>query len=123
MQEMIAENAEVALVVDEYGGTGGVVPFALVMEDFLQFFYPTDRRFLKSPEGVYTLPGTLRVESVAELLECQFDSDSRTLSGLITERMEEIPAVGQSVAIGRNVFTVRRVSQRRIIEVEVRPAS
>jgi putative hemolysin len=121
MREMIAENTEVALVVDEYGGTGGVVPFALVMEDFLQFFYPTDRRFLKNPEGHYTLPGTLRVESVSELLGTPLESESRTLSGLITEQLEEIPTIGQSVRIGTNVFTVRRVSQRRIIEVEVAP--
>ncbi len=120
MQEMIGRNVEMALVLDEYGGTAGVLPFQLLVGDFLQFFYPTEERVLQASEGVYRLPGELPLEALERLLGVSCESESRTVGGLVVERLGEIPAAGTTLELTGAQLVVRRVSQRRILEVEVR---
>ncbi len=120
MQEMIAQNTEMALVLDEYGGTSGVIPFQLLVGDFLQFFYPGEERVRQTSEGVYRLPGEFPLEALESLLGVTWESESRTVGGLIIERLGEIPAAGATVLLAGHELVVRRVSQKRILEVEVR---
>jgi putative hemolysin len=120
MQEMIAQNTDMALVLDEYGGTAGVIPFHLLVGDFLQFFYPGEERARQTSEGVYRLPGEYPLEALEGLLGIAWESESRTVGGLIIERLGEIPAAGATLVLGRHELVVRRVSQKRILEVEVR---
>jgi CBS domain containing-hemolysin-like protein len=120
MQEMIGKNMELALVVDEYGGTAGVIPFQLLVGDFLQFFYPREERVLQASEGVFRLPGELPLAALETLLGASCDSESRTVGGLVIERLGEIPAAGTTLELSGAQLVVRRVSQRRILEVEVR---
>lgn len=120
MQEMIGQNTEMALVLDEYGGTAGVLPFQLLVGDFLQFFYPREERVLQASEGVYRLPGDLPLEALEGLLGVPCESESRTVGGLVVERLGEIPAAGTTLELGAAQLVVRRVSQRRILEVELR---
>ena len=120
MQEMIEQQTEIALAVDEYGGTAGVVPFRLLVEDFLQFFYPRGEEVTATGEGGYRLPGEFRIEELEVLLGVELRTESRTVAGLMTEALQEIPGVGRTLTLAGHVFEVRRVSQKRILEVEVR---
>ncbi len=120
MQEMIGQNTELALVLDEYGGTAGVIPFQLLVGDFLQYFYPKEERVLQASEGAYRLPGELPLEALETLLGVSCESESRTVGGMVIERLGEIPAAGTTLELAGAQLVVRRVSQRRILEVEVR---
>jgi len=119
--EMIETGREMSLVVDEYGGTAGIVTFQQLIEDFLEFFYPTNgNRYTEVSPGVYRLPGLFSLEELEELFNITFDSESRTLAGLIIERIEEIPVKGREIILSGLTFTIQRVSRNRILEVEVR---
>ena len=120
MQEMIGHLAEMALVLDEYGGTEGMIPFQLLVGDFLQFFYPGEEQVRQTSEGIYRLPGEYPLEALESLLGVAWQAESRTVGGLIIERLGEIPAVGATLRLGADELVVRRVSQKRILEVEVR---
>ena len=121
--EIMQRNCEMALVVDEYGGTAGAVTFQHLVEDFLYFFYPAKEDYRKLDDNAYLVPGHLELEKVAQLLDVVFETESRTISGFITEQLEEIPVTGVEMRIDGLLLIVRNVSQNRILEVEVRKVS
>jgi putative hemolysin len=121
LREMIESDRAVALVVDEYGGTAGIVTFQHLIEDFLRFFYRAGgQRHREVSEGVYLIPGDYDLEDLEQLLGVEFHSENRTLAGLIIERLGEIPVRGKRVGIAGHLFVIRRVTKNRILEVEVR---
>jgi CBS domain containing-hemolysin-like protein len=119
--EMRESNCEMAVVIDEYGGTAGILTFKDLIEQLLGYFYPSgDSPVLELPEGRLRVAGNLKVEELAALLEQDIPSESYTVAGLITDTLGEIPAVGTTLVIGLIEFTVKRISRTRILEVEVR---
>jgi CBS domain containing-hemolysin-like protein len=119
--EMRESNSEMAVVIDEYGGTAGVITFKDLIEQLLGYFYPSgETQILELPEGRYRVAGHLKIEDLSALLEQEIPSDSHTVAGLITDTLEEIPSVGTTLVIGALEFTVKRISKTRILELEVR---
>jgi len=118
--EMRESNSEMAVVIDEYGGTAGIVTFRDLIEQLLGYFYPSgENQILELPDGRYRIAGHLKIEELSALLEEDILSDSHTVAGLITDTLEEIPSVGTKLVIGRIEFTVKRISKTRILELEV----
>jgi len=110
-----------AVVIDEYGGTAGVVTFKDLIEQLLGYFYPSgENQILELPEGRFRIAGHLKIEELSALLDQDIFSDSHTVAGLITDTLGEIPAVGTTLVIGLIEFTVKRISKTRILELEVR---
>jgi CBS domain containing-hemolysin-like protein len=123
MLEMGESNAELALVVDEYGGTAGVITFQHLIEEILGYFYPYEREAVTEIEpNRYALPGSLEVEQLEELFGVDIESESRTAAGLIIEQLGEIPDTGPRVTVSGLEFTIKKISRSRILEVEVRLA-
>ena len=121
MREMMAANKKMAVVVDEYGGTAGVVTHESILKDLLSFFYPADAsEYVKIAEGAYRVSGQFEIEHLGKLLDAELDSEARTVGGLVIERLGDIPSVGAEVIVSGHVFAVRRISKNRISEVEVR---
>ncbi len=119
--EMRESNSEMAIVIDEYGGTAGIVTFRDLIQQLLGYFYPAgENQILELPAGGYRIAGHLKIEELSALLEEDVFSDSHTVAGLITDTLEEIPSVGTKLVIGKIEFTVKRISKTRILELEVR---
>jgi putative hemolysin len=120
LREMIETDRAMAVVVDEYGGTAGIITFQQLIEDFLSFFYPANgQRHRQVAEGVYLVPGDYDLEDLQQLLGVELDSQNRTLAGLLIGRLGEIPARGKQIEFVGHSFVIRRVSKNRILEVEV----
>ncbi len=121
LREMIEADRAMAVVVDEYGGTAGIITFRQLIEDFLKFFYPANgQRYREISDGVYLIPGDYDLEDLQQLLGVEFESENRTLAGLLIGRLGEIPARGKKIDVAGHSFLIRRASKRRILEVEVR---
>jgi putative hemolysin len=121
LREMIEADRSMAVVVDEYGGTAGIITFRQLIEDFLKFFYPASGlRHREISDGVYLIPGDYDLEDLEKLLGTEFESENRTLAGLLIGRLGEIPARGKRIDLAGHSFVVRRASRKRILEVEVR---
>jgi putative hemolysin len=124
LAEMRESNSEMAVVIDEYGGTDGVVTFKDLIEQLLGYFYPSgEGEILEFPEGRFRVAGHLKIEDLSALLEQDIPSESHTVAGLITDTLEEIPPVGTRLVIGQIEFTVKRTSKTRVLELEVRRLS
>jgi putative hemolysin len=119
--ELRESNREMAVVIDEYGGTAGVVTFRDLIEQLLGYFYPAgESEIVETGDGRFRVAGHLKIEELSALLEQEIPSESYTVAGLVTDTLEEIPAVGTTLVIGQIEFTVRRISKTRVLELEVR---
>ena len=124
--EMRASNTELAIVVDEFGGTAGMVTVKKLVEELLGYFYARDLdSLLEVSSGSYRVPGSLRIDELERLVGRQIEADSHTVAGLILERLEKLPQAGAVVTLGEPGqpgtlrLTVLRAGRNRVLEVEI----
>lgn len=123
--DLRAEGLQMAVVVDEYGGSSGIVTLEDVIEEIVgDVADEHDRRrqgarSLKG--GVWMVPGVLRPDELADQADLHVPDDGpyETLGGLIMERMARIPTAGDRVEVGDVVLVVERMDGRRVDRIRV----
>jgi putative hemolysin len=119
--EMRETRREMALVIDEYGGTAGIVTFQDLVEELLGYFYPEEEETVsKLGSDHYRVAGSLELDTLAELFGLSLPAESRTVAGLIMERLGEIPAAGRTLRIEGLELQVVKADRNRILAVEAR---
>lgn len=125
MRRMMAEKKSMAVVIDEFGGTAGLVTLEdLVEEIFGEIEDEHDRSRSDGrqiSEGVYQFPGRAEIESVNEKfgLELKESDDYQTLGGYILSYTEALPAQGDSFEADGYRFTIEKMSATKIDSVRV----
>jgi CBS domain containing-hemolysin-like protein len=118
---------QLAIVVDEYGGTAGLVTLEDVVEEIIGDVRDEhDEREAPASQQVGTdswlVSGQLRADEVTGVTGFRMpDGDYETIAGLILERLGKIPAEGDATEVGGWRLTVTTMDKRRIAEVEVAP--
>ncbi len=128
--EMCEKRVQMAVVVDEYGGTAGIV----TMEDLLEAIVGNiqdeydneDEEIVEVSENVFTVDGTAYIEEVNELVgEIIPEGDYDTLGGFLISRLGYLPQDGDMTEVDfQNLkFTILNVEDRRIgkVRVEITP--
>ena len=113
-----------AIVVDEFGGTEGVLTMADILEEIVgdmagEFRQPEqDVRLL--PDRSWLVRGEMRLDDLNERLDLRLACPGvETVSGLVATRLGGIPRTGAQVRIGDVQFTVERVAKNRIVELRL----
>ncbi len=128
--EMTEKHIQMAIVVDEYGGTAGLVTLEDIVEAIvgnIQDEYDNeDEEISKINETTFTIDGTTDLEEVEEQIGIKFpEDDYDTLGGFIISRLGFLPQDGDmnSVEFEHVRFTVLNVEERRIgkVKVEILP--
>ncbi len=123
-QEMQKQRVHIATVIDEYGGTAGLVTIEDIIEEIMgdiQDEYDVEDTYVQviSPD-VYLLNSRLDVYSLSKLLDIALDNDEAdTLGGLLFSLMEHVPEQGESVEYEGWRFTVLALDGRRIEQVRI----
>jgi putative hemolysin len=127
LREMQEEGAHMAVVVDEYGSTAGVVTMEDMVEEIVGEIHDEhepDRDFRQDPDGSYVVSGSFDIGRLEDLLDFHSDhgTESTTVGGLITEWLGHVPAVGEEterdgISIRVLAATNRRVDQVRVAKV------
>lgn len=136
--ELRASPIQCALVVDEYGGTAGIVTLEDLVEEIVGEIQDEQDRphhgVTRSSDGAWRLSGLLRPDEASEVLGVALPhgEQTETLGGLITERLGRIPRDGDTVIVTAPVIgpqepihlevalTVHAMDERRVDQVRVR---
>lgn len=114
LEEMTKEKCQAAVVVDEYGGTAGMITMEDLLEEIvgnIQDEYDDEKaEILKIDEGVYTLSGDINPEDAAEVLGIELPADHNydTMSAFIVDLLGRIPHEDETPSVVYNdvEFTV-----------------
>ncbi len=131
-KEMGERHVQMAIVVDEYGGTAGLVTLEDLLESIvgnIQDEYDNESEEIsRIDDATFTIDGTTDIEEVGDLINVTFpDGDYDTLGGYIISRLGFLPADGEmnSLEFENFRFTVLSVEDRRIgkVKVEILPSA
>src|SRR5213594_4656394 len=110
-----------AVVVDEFGGTEGIITMDDIMEEILGGTVPSeDAAFYIEPlgDGRFLVSGNARLDDLSESLGFEIDAEGiDTIGGLVFTRLGYLPPSGTKLEIPRLAITVRRSGRKRIEEV------
>ncbi|MBD3690048.1 HlyC/CorC family transporter [Nanchangia anserum] len=121
------DGLQMALVVDEYGGTSGVVTLEDVVEeivgDVADEHDPRRRGVKISEDGGWDVAGTLRPDEISRLIGVVLPDDGpyETIAGLVLTELGRVPVVGDTVEVAGCRLSVRRTEGRRIAAVGIVP--
>jgi putative hemolysin len=126
LREMQAASFHLAVVVDEYGGTAGLVTLEDLIEELVgeivDEFDVEEPMIEKAEDGLIRVNGRVPLDLLSEVLGTDLpDGEWSTVGGLIVNSLGHIPDVGETLDVGEHQLRVERVDGRRIARVQVRP--
>jgi CBS domain containing-hemolysin-like protein len=125
LDRLRGQGLQVAIVVDEYGGTAGIVTLEDLVEEIVGEVRDEHDPLEVSPvqtldEQSWIISGLLRADEVADAVGLVMpEGDYETVAGLVLERLGRIPDVGDEVALDGWRLTVVRMDRRRIADLRL----
>lgn len=120
-EEMQQNRIHMAIVVDEYGGTAGIVTMEDLLEEIVGNIYDEhdeeEREFEQVEEGSYLFSGAMSLDDAQDILGVSLPvEDFDTLSGFMIGQLKRIPTIQEKPEFeyGGYLFAVREVGQHRI---------
>jgi len=114
-----------AIVVDEFGGTSGLVTTEDIIEEIvgeIQDEFDNEKPFFLQKGRETSIDPHLLIEEVNEYFQIDIDDpDNDTIGGWLFSRLEKVPEVGDEVAYGDLIFRVQEMDNRRITRILVKP--
>ena len=128
LHELQRRKVHMAVVLDEYGGTAGLVTIEDLLEEIVgeiqDEFDEEEPMKVEIGPGEVILDGRADIDDLTELvepaLELEDDEEYDTLGGFVYHRIGRVPVVGDAVVIEPFLITVIKVSGRRVGKVRVR---
>lgn len=124
LRAFLKHPQRLAIVIDEFGGTEGVVTMGDILDEILAEVAPRGDEELYLEElgnGNWLACGSVRLEDLEEALHLDFDTEEfDTLNGLIFNRLGYVPRSGEKVQVPPLDLEVRESTRRRVVEVKLR---
>ena len=124
-KELQKNKMQIAIVVDEYGGTAGIVTMEDILEELVGDIYDEydeeEKEYEKIDENTYILSGSLPIYDVNKLLDAGIpDGDYDTLSGFLQEELGRIPEDEEKPVIETEKVTykIEEYEDKRILKVK-----
>ncbi len=125
LKQFQEEKVHIAIVVDEHGGTEGLV----TMEDLLEIIVgdiedehdDEEEDVVKISESIFVFEASTPVEEVEEYLQCDAfaGDDYETIGGFVIEALGRIPQQGETIPAGDYLLTVLEADNRKILKIQV----
>ena len=125
LKEMQRRQVQMAIVVDEYGGTGGLVTVEDLLEEIvgeIRDEYDVESETVTDEgDGVFVFSGKVSVDEVRDRLGVEIEREGfETVGGYLLSSLGRMPYVGEVVDMGELSFEVLEVERRRITKVRAR---
>ncbi|HEX8357570.1 MAG TPA: gliding motility-associated protein GldE [Segetibacter sp.] len=129
LQEFQNKRMHFAIVVDEFGGTSGIVTLEDIMEEIIgdikDEFDEEDMANIKLDDFNYLFDGKIMIHDVCRIMELPMETfdqvrgESESLAGLVLELAGEIPTVNEVILSGDFEFTVMEIEKNRLQKIKV----
>jgi len=126
LTEMQATRMHIAIVVDEYGGTAGVVTIEDIVEEIVgeildEYDFAEELPYEQLESGEFIFSGGIDIDDVNQITGAQIPKDtSETLGGYIYGRLGKVPIPGETVEVGGLRLSVEKVVGRRIHKIRAK---
>ena len=130
LKEFQLKRTHMAIVVDEYGGSSGIITLEDIMEEIVgeikdEFDEDEEVEYVKIDHNMYIFEGKTLINDVCRIIGVDsttfndFRKDADTLGGIFIERLGRIPKVDKELSFNEYWFKVVSVSKRRIEKVSL----
>lgn len=126
MREFQEKKTHIAIVVDEYGGTAGLVTLEDILEEIIgdirDEFDKEEKEIIKISENSYIVRGSVSVDEINDLLGTDIHSEEGefdTIGGFILDHAAAIPEIGYKVTVDHYKLTVKHVDNNRITKIMI----
>lgn len=126
MIEMRKSNINIAIVIDEYGMTAGLLTMEDLLEELVgeirdEYDYDEYDEIISNVDGSYTLDSATKLDDINEIFDLDIEGDGYdNIAGFILKELNHIPRFGESVRYKDYKFTVIKVENNRIISINAR---
>ncbi|RNC79748.1 MAG: DUF21 domain-containing protein [Balneola sp.] len=127
LRDFQKEKTHMAVVVDEYGGTEGLITMDDILEEIVGDIVDDEGEelslYTRFKSGIYIFDAQIDLDDMEDILECELtseDDEYETLGGLIYHLTESLPTVGVRVNFKNLELTVHSVQNNRIKKVRVK---
>lgn len=122
--EFTSSKRHIAIVVDEYGGTEGLVTIEDLVESIvgnIQDEYDNEQEDVhKTSNGTFVVEGSTSISELEDVLDSKIpEGDYDTVAGFIIEQLGKVPESGEQFIYCGSVFKVLEVKNRRVTKVEI----
>ena len=127
LRQLQQNKVHMAVVVDEYGGTQGIVTMEDIMEELVGEIWDEHdeviEEFRKQSDGSYLVACSADLDDLYDLFDMKpsEEYDASTVSGWVMEEIGRVPDVGDRFQADGLDVCVTRVEHRRVMEIRVRP--
>ncbi|MDD5711564.1 MAG: transporter associated domain-containing protein, partial [Smithellaceae bacterium] len=125
LHELKQRKYHMAIVIDEYGGTSGLVTLEDLIEEIVGEIQDEhdakEGHIVELPEGYYLVDAKIEIEEIEDFFGVKFEEGKyETLGGLILHNLKRIPLSGEMISIGELEMTIDSADERSIKKVKLR---
>ncbi len=126
LREFRETRVHIAIVIDEYGGTAGLVTIEDLLEEIvgdIQDEYDLEEDWLsEDPDGTVVVNGRLNIEEFEEYFDVEVAREKfDTVGGYVIEQFGRVPAMGEKVRVGQFDMLIEKGDQRAIQQIRIFP--
>ncbi|MGL4852259.1 MAG: gliding motility-associated protein GldE [Phocaeicola sp.] len=129
LRDFQANKIHIAIVIDEFGGTSGLITMEDIIEQIVgeisDEYDEEEKLYVKLSDSVYSFEGRILLADFYRIIEAdpadfqKVEGDADTLAGLLLELKGEFPILHESIVFGAYTFEVTEMTNRRILKVKV----
>ena len=122
LKEFKDQRMHIAIVINEYGGTIGLVTLEDVLEEIVgeirDEYETVTEKIVPLKQGSWIVDASIELEELHNLLGISFESeDALTLGGFMTERLQHLPKKGERLIYKNFTFQVQQASEKKVFQV------